>query len=293
MEENHYVPDETARSLVTNRTRAIGLLTDDLNSRHQNEAIARCLNELVVHGYQGIFRYIGADSRGMERAIAELNNRKVEGVLLFGLSFTDHERVKEAIVRWLPDVPVILVYQNERIDMDNVYCIGANERKGFCHCVERLMESGRRNLALMIEKNRASRVKIRGYFEDAMKDYPEADYRVYTDIAPGAESAKTAVERMLADLPKLDGVICTQDRLGIEVMYALKERGFRVPEDVSVVGEGNAEVCEVCRPMLTSMDTMVDVCAIMSVRMLLDVLEGRTQPYKIVFEMELVERGSL
>jgi len=40
LEENNYIPDENARSLVTQRTRMVGIVTDDLDSQHQNEAIA-------------------------------------------------------------------------------------------------------------------------------------------------------------------------------------------------------------------------------------------------------------
>lgn len=70
------------------------------------------------------------------KAIAELRNRRVEGVLLFGLSFLDHEKLEKIIARWLPDVPVFLVYQNERFDRDNVYCVGSDEKRGFHTCVE-------------------------------------------------------------------------------------------------------------------------------------------------------------
>ena len=49
LEENNYIPDENARSLVTQRTRMIGIVTDDLDSQHQNEAIAHCQNELIVN----------------------------------------------------------------------------------------------------------------------------------------------------------------------------------------------------------------------------------------------------
>jgi len=292
LEENNYIPDENARSLVTQRTRMIGIVTDDLDSQHQNEAIAHCQNELIVNGYQCITRYTGKEPDAMGKAIAELRLRKVEGVLLIGLSFVDHERLEKLLQRWLPDVPVLLVYQNERINMDNVYCIGANEKRGFRCCVEQLVERGRKNLVLIVEKNRASQPRIQAYFEAAAQEYSDVQYGVYTGVEPCGGAAEV-VSRILKERPETDGVLCVQDRLAIEVMYAFMEQGKLIPEDISIIGEGNSELCEVSRPKLTSLDTMVTVSTMMSVRILVDVMEGRAQTHKITLDMELVERQSL
>ena len=293
LEENHYIPDEAARSLGMQRSRTVGIVTDDLNSNNQNEALAHCQNELIVNGYQCFSRCMEKEPDNLERVMVELKNRRVEGALLIGLTFTDHERLEKAIERWLPDVPVLLVYQNERINRENVYCIGANEKKGFQHCVEYLVERGRRNLVLIVENVRASKVKIQSYFEIAAKTYENLNYCSYTDIASETEGAREVVRRILREHPEVDGILCTQDRLAIEVMYALGEEGKRVPEDISLIGEGNSELCEVCRPRLTALDTMVTVSSMMSVRMLVDVMEGRSQTHKLTLEMELVNRETL
>lgn len=293
LDKYDYIPDEAAQMLGKQRSRMVGVVTDDLNSRHQNEAFARCQNELIVNGYQCIPRSIASEPDSLEKLMAELKRRRVEGLLLFGLTFTDHERLEKVIERWLPEVPVLLVYQNERFNRENVYCIGANERKGFRHCVRHLVERGRRKLALIVEEERASRAKIRTYFETAVQEYPDLEYRVYMDVPSGAEGGEDVVQRILKELPEVDGILCTQDRLAIEVMYALQKQGKRIPEDISLIGEGNSELCEVCRPRLTSLDTMVTVSSMMSVRMLMDVMEGRSQTHKITLEMELVNRETL
>ncbi len=292
LEENHYVPDETARSLVLQRTHTIGILTDDLGSQHQNEALARCQNELVVNGYQCISRYVGNEPGAMEKAISELSIRRVAGALLIGLSFTDHVRLRQAIMKWLPNTPVVLVYQNERIDSNHIYCVGANEKKGFHYCVQRMAERGRKNLVLIVEQNRASQTKIQEHFENAVRDYELASCFTYAGVNIGS-GADAIAERIVEERPETDGILCVQDRLAIEVMYALQKRGKRIPEDISIIGEDNSALCEVCRPQLTSLDTMVDVCAMMSVRMLVDVLQGRSQTHKITLDMELIERETL
>lgn len=293
LEKHNYIPDENARSLVLQNSKVVGILTDDLESQHQNEALARCQNELIVHGYQCNSRYVGNEPDAMEKAISELGIRHVTGALLIGLSFTDHERLKTAIQRWLPDVPVVLVYQNTRFDLNNVYCVGANEEKGFRYCVERMVERGRKHLVLVIDKNRAGRAKIQKHFEEAVRQYPGVHSYVYADVETGSEGGREAADKILKEVPPVDGILCVQDRLAIEVMYALQDNGKKIPEDISMIGEDNSALCEVCRPKLTSLDTMVTVSTLMSVRMLVDVMEGRLQTHKITLDMELVERDTL
>ncbi len=293
LEENRYIPDENARSLVMQKTHTVGILTDDLDSQHQNEALSRCQNELIVHGYQCISRYVNDEQDAMERAIYELSIRRVAGALFIGLSFLDHERLQKCLNQWLPDTPVVLVYQNERIQQNNIYCVGANERKGFHYCVQRMVERGRKNLVLIVEQNRASKTKIQEFFESAVEDYPGVGCCTYTNIGPCMADAKDVVDRILRERPETDGILCVQDRLAIEVMYALMERGKKIPQDISVISEDNSPLCEVCRPQMTSLDTMVNVATMMSVRMLVDVLEGRSQTHKVTLDMELVERGTL
>ena len=65
-----------------------------------------------------------------------------------------------------------------------------------------------------------------------------------------------------------------------------------MPGDVSVMGEDNSAFCEVCRPKLTSLDTMLSMSTLMSARILLDVLAGQEQSRKITLEMEIVERAT-
>ena len=288
-----YEPDENARSLVTQTNHTIGLLTDDPSSRRQNECIARIQNELMSNGYYCFTRYIGTGPDAIASGLAALVKRRVEGALLMGLTFQDHKTLAAALERYLPDIPVVLVFQTSRPTLRNVYCVGASEKKGFEACVQRMAARGRRRLALVIDKNRASETVIWQSFQGEIQRCPDITGLVYTGVEPSVAGGERIGRRMLEEIPDLDGVICAQDGIAIGVMYALQDRGKRVPEDVSIIGEDNSIQCEACRPQLTSMDTMISMSAILSARILMDVLNGSEQTHKITLEMELVERGTL
>lgn len=293
LRQNNYIPDEAARSLATQATRTIGILTDDIGARRQNEGIARSENELLANGYQYYTRYIGTGRNAIEDGLADLGRRHVAGALLMGPSFRKHNALRRAICRWLPDTPVVLVNQTERIGLNNVYCAGSNEERGFAYCVRRMVERGRKNLMLVIDKDRVSRAKIEEYFQNAAGNYEGVRTGVYTDVEPTVDGGLEIGRRILEEHPETDGVLCAQDAIAIGVMYQMQDHGKLVPEEISIIGEDNSVLCEACRPRLTSLDTMLLTTTMMSVRMLLDVLQGKEQTRKLTLDMELVERGTL
>jgi LacI family transcriptional regulator len=293
LRQNNYAPDENARNLVTQNTRTIGILTDDLGSKHQNEGKATIEREIMSHGYYCFGNYVGTGPTAIEDGLAELARRRVAGALLLGVSFLNHTALRSAIQMYLPDVPVVLVHQTERIDLDNVYSVGANEQKGFLRCVSRMAERGRRNLVLLIDQKRVSAQLIRESFELGLRGYPGVKGWVYADIEPTVDGGMNTARRILREHPEADGLICAQDSIAIGAMYGMQDSGRRVPDDISVIGEDNSELCEVCRPRLTSLDTMLGVTTVMSARIMLDLLKGREQAHCIQLEMELAERGTL
>ncbi len=293
LREYGYEPDENARSLVTQTNHTIGILTDDLSSRRQNECIARIANELMNRSYFCFIKCTGSGPDAIASGLSELMKRRVEGALLMGHTFRDHKTLSAELERYDPDFPVVLAFQTSRPARDNVYCVGASEEKGFQVCVQRMAARGRRNLVLVIDKNRASEIPIRRFFEEEVARHPALTGRVYTGVEPSVAGGHRFGIRLLEECPDLDGVICAQDGIAIGIMHAIQDSGRRVPEDVSVIGEDNSIQCEACRPQLTSLDTMISTSALLSARILMDVLGGAEQTRRIILEMELVERGTL
>ncbi len=290
LRQQNYAPDENARNLVTQTTHTIGILTDNIGSKRQDQGKATIESELMRNGYYCFATYVGSGPDAIVKGAAELARRRVEGALLLGASFRNCAALEEAISMYLPDVPVVLVHQTERIHRRNVYCIGASEQKGFFRCVNKMHARGRKNVALLIDAHRVSEELIRTSFEAAVKECAGMNGWVYTNVEPSFTGGGREVARILAEHPNLDGLVCAQDAIAIGAMYALEDRGIRVPEDVSIIGEDNSDLCEACRPRLSSLDTMLGVSTFMSARLLLDVLNGREQTHKITLEMEIVER---
>ncbi|MFE1958648.1 LacI family DNA-binding transcriptional regulator [Streptomyces sp. NPDC059479] len=118
----------------------------------------------------------------------------------------------------------------------------------------------------------------------------------YIPIAEGRftqESGETAMERLLAEHPDLDGVFAANDLMAVGACHVLREHGRRVPEDVAVVGFDDSSAALACRPPLTTVRQPVEEMAAEMARLLLDRLAGSDRAVtSVIFEPSLVVRGS-
>lgn len=107
------------------------------------------------------------------------------------------------------------------------------------------------------------------------------------------ESGETAMERLLAEHPDLDGVFAANDLMALGACHVLREHGRSIPGDVAVVGFDDSSAALACRPPLTTVRQPVEGMAAEMTRLLLDRLARPDGPVtSVIFEPELVVRGS-
>lgn len=293
LDEFHYIPDANARNLVTQKTHMVGILMDDLQSRHMNSGTVDIQNVILRAGYYCFIKYIGQGDNALEDAIKDMAMKRVEGVLLMGVTFHNHQLLEKALKKYLQDVPVVLVHQTKRPQMENVYAVGADESEGIKRCVKKLTEKGRKDLVLVIDRDRTSEKLIGDSFLEAVDAMPEINGRVYTGVDATRTGGESIIGRIVEENPQLDGLLCVNDSIAIGTIYGLQNMGKRVPEDVSVIGEDNSELCEACKPRLTSMDTMLRLSTVLSAHILTDILDGRPRNHQTTMEMEIVDRETV
>lgn len=91
-------------------------------------------------------------------------------------------------------------------------------------------------------------------------------------------------------------LFCSHDSLGVFVVSELHRLGYRVPEDVSVIGYGDFAAATQISPMLTTLRLPGGDMGIAAFRLLLDRMDrGKRQlpPQRLMLVPELVERDSV
>lgn len=134
--------------------------------------------------------------------------------------------------------------------------------------------------------------KIAG-FRDAMRRHLGVEH-----IEPWVECSLFSVEGGAAAAERLlaagaTAVICGSDLMALGAVRAVRSKGLRVPDDVSVVGYDDSILVAFTDPPLTTVRQSVAAMGAAAVRALLDEIAGTPAPRaEYVFRPELVVRGS-
>jgi LacI family transcriptional regulator len=243
-----YVPHSAARSLITNQTDSIGVLLPDLYGEFFSEVIRGIDHAARRSGYHVLVSGFHSD-RGEIEAVLRAMRGRVDGLVVLS-----PDADAQALRRNLPEtLPVVLL--NTPVDGAALDSINIDNYGGAFAMVRHLAGLGHRRIALIQgpAENVDALERLRGY-RDALRamaiDLSEA-LEIPGDF--GEESGFRAGRRLLTLEPRPTAVFAANDSMAIGCLFALREAGVRVPEDVALAGFDDIPIARYITPTLSSM----------------------------------------
>lgn len=274
--EMKYQANFIAAGLRTRKSNSIGILVPHITSSFFSAAINGIQRIVSEHGYFTIICQSNENYHDEVDQIRSLLSCKVEGIIL---SISSETRIYEHL-------ETLQAYDTPFVFFDRVApgfdtpTVEANDFTGAYQAVEHLIKRGRKRIAHLggPEELGISRRRYEGYLE-ALKtfDYEvNADFAVFTDPESSHEHI---IEEMFGDKSKMpDALFTFSDELAVEAILKLKRMGLNVPRDVSVVGFGNSNLCEIVEPHLTSVTHEPAVMGEAAADLLFKVIQNRHIP---------------
>ncbi len=238
-------PNALARGLLSKRSFTIGLLTNDTYGRFTLPLMAGVSEALVDHGVSVFLCAIEDDPALGQIHVEAMLEKQVDGIIASG------KRVDRHLPVDLSNLPVPVVYAFTEGDANSV-TFRSDDAQGARLAVEWLVDIGRRRIVHVTGPDDFFSVRERA---DAFRAVIGGNGTVL--YGHWAESwGQEAVERLWSGKgERPDALFCGNDQIARGAVDALRERGIRVPEDVSVIGFDNWEiVAGQTRPPLTSID---------------------------------------
>jgi LacI family transcriptional regulator len=193
-------------------------------------------------------------------------------------------------------LPTVLV--DNFIIGHNVHAIVADNFGAGVIATTHLLERGHRRIA-MIAGSRAYRKfvhRLNGYVDALAEVGIAPDPALLPPPVPGeAQPGETQTRQLLALPPdqRPTAIVITNVRLASRALSILHRAGLRVPDEISVVGIGDADEAVSTIPPLTTVSVPRREMGLLGVRRLVDLLSGAAPaPYKTVLYTHLVERES-
>lgn len=224
-----------------------------------------------------------------------LLDRQVSGIIfvsgLHADATSDPDRYRKLVARPLP---IVLI--NGYVEGVEAPFISCDDRASGELAVNHLAALGHRRIGLITGPDRylPAQRKIDGYRTAMHRQFglSEEEIDEMISLSPfGVEGGDAAASRLLDK--GVTGFVCGSDLMALGAIRAVRQRGLRVPEDVSVVGYDDSPLIAFTDPPLTTMRQPVRAMAVAAVRALVDEIKGHPAPHsEYVFRPELVVRSS-
>lgn len=297
-EQLGYTPNSVARSLRTQRSQTIALISDVIaTTPYAGELIQGAQKAAWARGYLLLLVNTGGDEEVEDRAIAALQQQHVAGALY---STMFHREV--APPTSLAGSPV--VFLDARPRGVAVPYVVPDEFGGAVAAIEDLVAHGHRRIAFLSDDHPglAAGGRLAGY-RAAMARHDlqvnEAWVIPEESTSRGGYRAMTQLLR-LTDLPT--AVFAFNDQMAAGVYRAAVEHGLRIPQDLSVIGFDNLIlVAEELVPGLTTMALPHNEMGEVAATILIDMIESKDSvrsaaeltPPGILLQCPLIRRGSV
>lgn len=169
-----------------------------------------------------------------------------------------------------------------------------DEEGGYC-ITKYLIDTGHENIVGVFKSDDSQgQNRHRGFaraLNEAGMSY-DADKVVWFYTEDRKIHPYTSIKNMVKGGYKIDGVVCYNDQVAIEVVGALSECGLRVPEDVSVTGYDDFKLANAFAMQFTTIKHPQEKLGEMAAEMLLDIMNGGQGERNIVIKPEIVVGNS-
>ncbi len=289
MEKLGFVANRQARSLAGGKTNAIGLLVPDLGTGYIGEIIRGIDAELTLQGLDLILYTTHRTASKEANYVANLAHGMVDGLLLV-LPRNPADYVGTLTQRNFPFV--LIDHQGTGKDCP---AVGATNWQGAFDATEHLIRLGHRRIGFVTGSMDlgCAQDRLAGY-RAALRTHhlPAADELIYEGTFFQPDGFTGA--QVLLDLPHPPtAIFASNDVMAMGVMDAIRDRGLRIPDDVSVLGFDDIPQASLVRPALTTIQQPLEKMGRVATQMLLDLLEDPARPVqRIELPTKLILRDS-
>jgi LacI family transcriptional regulator len=294
IDEYDYVLNMNARNLARNQSGIIGLAMKASEDKYDNFVKDPFAGELIgaverfvrAKGYFTML-YVSSD---IEEIITSVSSWNVDGLILLGMQKEDGELLNQKVTK--PMVFVDAYFKDASFDYVNV---GIDDRKGGREITKYLMQSGHTKIAFLADN--CVGVDYQRYmgYRDALKNagLPWREEN-FIRLKPSGADLSPLLSQAYERVRDFTALICASDYYAANILNDLKDRGMKIPQELSIVGFDDNVCSRLVRPALTTVHQDVTEKSRITVEKLFYMINGKA--YGTSFEqlpIFIVERSSV
>lgn len=288
-----YIPNMSARSLVSSSSKVIGFVnhvitrenTNFMDDPFHSAAIGAIESALRENGYYLMLRTVET----AEELAAFIQNWNMDGLFFTGI-FKD--KFFDSVTGL--HIPVVLI--DSYVRMPGFCNVGLEDFTGSYNATRYLIEKGHRRIAFA-----SPNIKDGGVLQERFLGYKAAlaessipfDKGLVFQHEMDIDSCRIASDEIVKH-PDITGLVVSADIMAAGIMAGLKAHGVRIPDDISIVGFDDISVAQLVSPALTTIRQDMDLKGRLAVDFMLQLLSGKKpESNEVTLPTRLIERDSV
>ncbi|WP_207655751.1 LacI family DNA-binding transcriptional regulator [Vallitalea okinawensis] len=287
VEELEYRPNQVARSLASQRTNLIGIIVPDLTNHYYSRMISSIEEYASERNYNIVVCNIKENLDKEVRYLNVLKEMWADGIILM------HEKVDERTKEMLKAYKIPVVLASVKIDGLKVPSVNIDDYHAAYDATNYLIQKGHERIGIIagdMQDITAGQQRYRGFI-DALKGHGIKQNPLYMREGKfKIEDGYQAMDDILDNSQvKPTAIFAVSDSMAIGAMNCAIDRGYQVPDDISIIGFDNIDLAAAVRPRLTTVNQPAEEIGRQSMKTLIALINGKNTKKDIILDHSIVE----
>lgn len=284
-----YRPNSIAQALASSRSGSIGVIVPELGGPFYSSILHNIEEKLRQFGYHVIVTAGGNTEKEQRESVEFLLSRRVDALIMHCQQLTDDYLIN------LEEQGVVFVLVNRFIPELKHSCINIDNEYGAKLATEYLLSMGHQKIACItgpLDKSDA-RGRLQGYrtaLEDAGLDYDES---LVIESGFTEETGMSATRKLFRRGCDFSALFACNDHMAVAASEVMAGMGYRIPQDISVVGFDDVLFARYVTPSLTTVNFPIEQMSIEAVQLTIQKLHKNKQDVNFRLAPKLVIRDSV
>jgi LacI family transcriptional regulator len=287
-----YINNTLASSLRLGHTNMIAVILGDVSNPHFSIQMKEVESRARSNGYSSFLINTNENDEMEREAIQSALNKNVDGIIICPAQQSE-DNIRYLMGTGVPFVQIGRYFKN--LGASYVVC---NDELGGYQATKYLIDNGHRDILMLNGPSYISsaRERLAGYKRALREARLTVKPGLIRKVSPTGESCASAIERILGEKIRFTAIFAFSDMIAWDAWTCLRKRGYRIPEDYSLIGFDNIQSRLAIPYQLSTVSTYKGKMSNVAVDCLIRVMRGEqvfhgecTDLCRHVIDTELVE----
>ncbi len=286
--EHGYSASAIARSLVTRRTEAIGVVVTSIADPFNGEVVAGIEGVANRDGYSVILATSQTDPDREMAVVRSFQERRVDGILIAS------SRVGSLYVTSLSELKIPIVLLNNQHPGTFIHSVSIDNADGALKATRHLVELGHRRIAYIGDRSglQSDTERYEGYVKALKRERIPVRRELVRRGDGKPEGAIRAAAELFALPERPTAIFCYNDMSALGVLEEARRARLKIPRDLSIMGFDDLFFTAFLDPPLTTVRQPKRELGERATALLIRLVKGESETQHTLVKGELVVRGS-